>query len=925
MTAEHPNTHRALPSNAAPLQVLEKQIYRGPNLYGYRPMIRIQLQLGALEEYPSNRLPGFTEGLLEQLPTLSQHGCSYGEPGGFVRRLQDGTWLGHITEHVALELQALAGLPVTYGKTRSVRGSPGSYNVVYEQREERVGLLAGMLALRLVNSLLPAELQGLEGLDLLMPVGMNTTLETDSPFDLQRDMAELRLLVRRHALGPTTASLVDEARRRGIPHLRLDDNSLVQLGYGRSQQRIRASITQQTAHIATETAGDKSLTKLLLDRAGLPVPAGAVVLTAEQAVREARRIGYPVVTKPLNGNHGRGVSIDLTTPERVAWGFEQAARHSRHVVVEQQFPGNDHRILVVNGEVVAVAERVPAHVIGDGRRSIRQLVEETNLDPRRGDGHEQVMTKIVIDDHVLALLARQGLTPDSVPQQDEVMVLRDTANLSTGGTAIDRTDVIHPDNVTVARRAALMIGLDVAGIDFITPDITQSVHRTGGGIVEVNAAPGFRMHLQPSVGTPRNVAAPVLDMLFPPGTPCRIPVVAITGTNGKTTTSRMVAHILQHAGKQVGLTTSNGIYLQGERIMSGDTTGPKSAQVILSDPTVEVAVLETARGGILREGLGFDQCQVGAVLNIRPDHLGLKGIETVEDLAFVKGLVVEVVSPSGVSVLNADDPLTARMVKKAGGQIAFFSMEGAVTHPEHLAQHIAAGGIALVREPTLVGDEVVLYRGGQRYPIMLANDIPATLSGAARMNVENALAACAIAVGLDVPVSVIGEALRTFTTSFEQSPGRLNVYEGHPFRVLLDYAHNPDGLMQLSGLVRAMRPQAGRVIGVFGVAGDRRDQDIHEMGTLLAGMFDLLILREDDERRGRPAGEGASLTRDGALAAGLPDEQIQIILDETEAIDAALSSAQPGDLVVILPNRVEEAWQQIQAFQSPSLQVERPA
>ncbi len=901
------------------LRVLERQVYRGPNLYGYRPMIRVKLDLGALEDYPSNALPDFTDRLLAALPTLQEHGCSYGEPGGFVRRLRDGTWLGHIAEHVALELQALAGLPVTYGKTRSVRGEPGVYNVVYEQREERVGQLAGMVALRLVDSLLPQDLQGVQGLDLLMPRGIQTELDPEAPFDLEHDLTELRYLVKRYAFGPTTASLVEEARRRGIPYLRLDDHSLVQFGYGRYGRRVRASITQQTSFIATETASDKALTKQLLDRAGLPVPRGAVVRSAEEAVREAQRLGFPVVTKPLDGNHGRGVSINLESPEQVIWGFKQASAHGRNVVVEQHYTGNDHRVLVVGGKVIAVAERVPAHVVGDGQRSIRALVDETNLDPRRGDGHEQVMTRITLDEHVLDLLARRGLTPDSVPAANEAVFLRDTANLSTGGTAVDRTDVIHPDNAMVARRAALIVGLDVAGIDFITPDISESVFKTGGGIVEVNAAPGFRMHLQPSEGTPRNVAAPVLDSLFPPDVPCRIPVVAITGTNGKSTTSRMVAHILRHTGRMVGLTTSNGIYLGEDRIVDGDTTGPKSAQVILSDPTVEVAVLETARGGILREGLGFDQCQVGAVLNIRPDHLGLKGIETVEDLAFVKGLVVEVVSPGGVSVLNADDPLTAAMARKAGGQIAFFSMEGAVTHPEHLARHIAAGGIALVREPTLVGDELVLYRERERTAVIRANDIPATMYGAARVNVENALAAIAIAVGLDVPIHEIRDALKTFSTSFEQSPGRLNLYEGHPFRVLLDYAHNPDGLAQLGGLLQALRPEGGRVIGVFGVAGDRRDQDILEMGRLLAGMFDELILREDDDRRGRPNGESAELTRQGALAAGLPDEQMRVILDETEAIDAGLRAARPGDLLVLLPNLVEAAWQQMLDFDSAHL------
>ncbi|WP_019587478.1 cyanophycin synthetase [Deinococcus apachensis] len=903
------------PLSTTPQRVLEKQVYRGPNVFGYEPMIRFQLDLGALEEYSSNKLPGFTDRLLDLLPSLETHGCSYREPGGLIRRLRDGTWLGHVTEHVALELQTLAGRRVTYGKTRSVRGRPGVYNVLYAYKEERVGQIAGAVALRLVNSLLPPELQGVEGVGQLLPAGVSN-IDPDSPFDFGAELAELRRLTKRFTLGPTTQSLVSEAERRGIPYLRLDDESLVQLGYGKYQQRIRASITSLTPHIATMTASDKDLTKQLLDRAGLPVPQGVVVRDADEAARAARRLKGPVVTKPLDGNHGRGVSLNLTSEEEVRKGFEEARQHSRDVVVEQYFPGNDHRVLVVNGEVIAVAERVPAHVVGDGGRTIAELVEEVNQDPRRGDGHENVMTRIKLDAHALQLLARSGRSRETVLAQGEMVFLCDTANISTGGTAVDRTDAAHPENITIARRAAQVIGLDVAGIDLISPDITRSVHETGGGIVEVNAAPGFRMHLQPSEGQPRNVAAPVLSMLFPRGTPCRMPIISITGTNGKSTTSRMVAHILRQAGKLVGLTTSNGIYIDGEQILSGDTTGPKSAKVVLSDPNVEVAVLETARGGILREGLGFDRCDVGAVLNIQPDHLGLKGIETVEDLAWVKSLVVEVVTEGGTSVLNADDPLTLRMRKKARGRLALFSMRGGDSCSPELQEHISGGGTAVVREPTALGDELVLYEDSQRIPILRARDIPATLGGFAQVNVQNALAAAAIAVAQHVELPVIRTALSTFTTSFEQSPGRLNLYDGHPFRVILDYAHNPSGLEYLRDLVGHIRPPRGRVIGVMGVAGDRRNEDMRRMGELAAGAFDELIVREDDLRRGRRVGEGARLVTEGALEAGLSPEHLHTILSEPEAVDFALRQARQGDLVVILVTEVEETWRQIRDFDS---------
>jgi cyanophycin synthetase len=715
---------------SGPMRVLERGVYRGPHVYGPTPMVRVQLDLGALEAWPTDRLPGFTDRLLAMLPGLRQHGCCFREPGGLVRRLEEGTWLGHVAEHVALELQSRAGSPVTRGKTRSVRGREGVYNVMYAFREERPALLAGRLALALVDSLLPPELQGVQGLDLVYRDGGD---EPASPaagrFDPEAALAALTRLVRRCELGPTTRSLVREAERRGIPVTRLDDRSLVQLGHGRHQRRLRASITGTCPHVAVEAASDKDLTKALLKEAGVPVPRGAVVRDAEEAVRAAERLGCPVVTKPLDGNHGRGVSIGLATVEEVRLGFEQAARHGSHVLVEEFYRGNDHRILVVGGEVVAVAERVPAHVVGDGEHSVAALIEEVNRDPRRGEGHERVMTRIAVDDHVLGLLARANFTLESVPGAGEVVHLRATANLSTGGTAVDRTDEIHPDNAAIARRAALTIGLDIAGIDFIAPDIARSVRETGGGIVEVNAAPGFRMHLEPFEGRPRDVAEAVVRMLFPHGAPSRIPVIAVTGTNGKSTTTRMVAHVLRRSGLTVGLTSTNGVYVNDERIAAWDASGPASARMVLRDPTVDAAVLETARGGILREGLAFARCDVGAVLNVQDDHLGLKGVDTLEDLARVKSVVVEAVHRDGCSVLNADDPLAAGMADRAGGRVAFFSLRGGEDMPAFLRRHVEEGGLAVVREPTPDGGELVVHHDERRLPLMRAAAIPATLGG----------------------------------------------------------------------------------------------------------------------------------------------------------------------------------------------------
>ena len=870
------------------MRLEETRVYRGPSSYGYRPVIRLTLDLEELEQYPSDKIPGFVDRLLADVPTLDEHGCSYGERGGFVRRLQEGTWFGHIAEHVALELQCLAGTPVTYGKTRGA-GREGVYHVIYSYEEEQVGRRAGDLSLRYLRSILPPSFAAhLPGVDL---------------------KAELETLVRlaeRVALGPSTRSLVEEAKRRNIPTLRLNEQSLVQLGWGVHQQRIQATVTSRTKHIAVEIAQDKQLTSSLLERAGLPVPKHERVRSADEAAEAANDLGYPVVVKPMDLSHGRGVALNLTDEAAVRDAFEKAYDLSSYVLVERYHKGNDHRVLVVDGNVVAVAERVPGHVVGDGTSTIRALVDRVNADPRRGVGHEKVLTRIEIDHQAERLLAHAGHTLDTVLADGEVFMLRSTGNLSTGGTAVDKTDVIHPDNAEIAARAAKVIGLDVAGIDLICEDISKSVREHGGVIVEVNAAPGFRMHVAPTVGTPRNVAAPVIDMLFPNGAPSRIPTAAVTGTNGKTTTSRMVAHILKMSGKRVGLTTTDGIYIAGERILKGDMTGPWSARVVLTDPTVEAAVLETARGGILREGLGWDRCDVGCVLNVSADHLGLSGIETVEDLAFVKRLVVEVVRDNGTSVLNADDPLVRAMASEAEGRIMYFSRSAT---NEHVRRHVREGGRAAVLEQGVNGEMLTIYDGDRHIPVTWTHLIPATFEGKAKFNVENALAAAAIAYSLGASLEHIRQGLRTFTTSFFQAPGRCNVFDEHPFRVIVDYGHNPAAMEKMVELVQGLR--RGRAIGVIQAAGDRRDDDIRALGRVAARGFDVMIAKEDASRRGRAPGEVASLLREGALEGGLADERIFTKLDEPEAVAAALAMAQPGDLVVIFADDVTHTWKQV--------------
>lgn len=888
----------------APLTIVERAVYRGPHLFSALPMVRIQVDLGALEDWPSNRLPGFVDALLERLPGLERHGCSARAPGGFVARLHAGTWLGHVIEHVAIELQNMAGHAVTRGKTRSVKGRPGFYNILYRYLDEAVGIAAGAAAVRLVLALVPPDFQRAVGLDrIAADAGVDAR-------DVAGVVAHLKALARASALGPSTGALVSEARRRGIPVMRLNDQSLIQFGHGRRQQRIRASVTGRTSLIAAELAGHKAEAKQVLADAGLPVPRGVVVRTADEALLAARRLHRPVVAKPLDANHGRGVTTDIVDDETLRAAIDRAAALSRRVIVEEQVPGNDHRILVVDGKMVAVAERVPARVIGDGVHSIRQLVDIVNQDPRRGRGHENMLTRIVPDAAMVALLARGGMTLDSVPFAQQEVRLRGTANLSSGGTAVDRTDAIHPDNIRIAEQAALAIGLDVAGIDLLSPDISRPLRETGGGIVEVNAAPGLRMHLEPSEGLPCAVAEPIVGSLFPVGSRSRIPIFAVTGTNGKSTTVRMLARILCEAGHTVGMTTTSGIYINGHLLMPADASGPKSARVVFRNPIVDVAVLETARGGILREGLAFDRCDVGAVLNVTADHLGLKGIETIEDLAQVKSVVTASVSRRGFSILNADDPMTVKIARHAGGRIVWFSSNGGAAMSAMLQDHVAGGGIAVVRD----GDRVVLHRDGMQTPLMEVSEIPATLDGIAAFNAENAMAAAAMAFAHGVPVDAIRQGLAHFETSFDQSPGRMNIHDEHGFRVIVDYAHNPAALINLGKVVDAMRGPATRAFGMVSIPGDRRDEDLVEMGKLAAGIFDEIMFREAPDGRGRPAGSINALMAQGALAAGMPGHSIHRLKDEEAATRACLQAARPGDLVVLMPTQVEKIWQQVIDF-----------
>ncbi|MES2493338.1 MAG: cyanophycin synthetase [Pseudomonadota bacterium] len=887
-----------------PLRVLEHAVYRGPNLFANRPMIRIQIDLGTLEEWPTNRLPGFTDRLLAALPGLLDHGCSFRRPFGLVERLREGTWLGHVIEHVALELQALTGAGTTRGKTRSVFGRKGCYNILFVYEDEGCGVAAGSFAIQLVAALLPEHFRRVEALGRL-----RQPLLAD-PLDIPTVLARLRGSYARPPLGPTTRALVDAARKRNIPAVRLDQHSLVQLGQGSRQKRIRASMTGATSFVGVNIAGNKQLTRDLLAQASLPVPKGGVVPTEDEALALARRLGWPVVVKPLDGNHGRGVTIGVADETMLRAAFNVAQRHSRKVIVEQQLAGRDFRILVIAGQVAAVAERRPAHVIGDGQSSIRALVGRENRDPRRGTGHANALTRIVCDAAVLAVLARAGMDLDSVPAAGQAVYLRDTANLSTGGAAIDRTDDIHPANAAVAVQAAAVTGLDVCGIDFLSPDIALPVACTGGGIVEVNAAPGLRMHLAPSEGTARDVAAPVIGALFPRGARARIPILAVTGTNGKSTTVRMVGRILRCAGLNVGMTTTTGLYHNEHLMKRSDASGPRSARSVLANPCVDVAVLETARGGILREGLGFDRCDIGAVLNVTEDHLGLLGIDRLEQLAEVKGVVARAVHRRGAAVLNADDPLCRRITRSVRGQTIWFSLCGGAERPGFIGDHLARGGTAVVLEH----EAIVLHRADARTTVTTVAQVPSTLAGAARFNTANALAATAICVGAGIAPERIREGLQAFNSSFEDNPGRLNVHDVHGVKFIVDYAHNPAALRALGGLLHTLRRQHRRVMGMVSIPGDRRDDDIAAMGALAAGLFDEIVFREAPDGRGRATGEVNAMMTASALAAGMDVHCVHRVLDEIDAAEHLLRLARPGDLVVLLPTAIEGVWSRVLGY-----------
>ncbi|HVF29868.1 MAG TPA: cyanophycin synthetase [Pyrinomonadaceae bacterium] len=880
------------------MQILEIRTLRGPNYWsGYwKKLIIMRLDIEEYEDKPTDKILDFHERMTEVLPSIISHGCSYQEEGGFLRRVKEGTWGGHVIEHFALELQTLAGMDTGYGRTRET-DERGIYNVVFSYHEEEVGRFAARAAVRLF-------LEMAEG----KPVDEIKKSVAD---DVQR-MREIREEVR---FGPSTGSLVEEAQNRDIPFIRLNDQSLVQLGYGVHQKRIQATTTANTNMIAVDIAANKHATKKLLGDMGVPVPKGFRIRDKDELKTTLENVGYPVVIKPLDGNHGKGATVGINDYEHAEIAFDKAQEYSRWVIIEKQLQGADFRALIVNNRLIAVAERIPAHIVGDGEHTIEELIAITNSDPRRGYGHENVLTNIEIDGQTLRCIRSKGYELDTVLAKDEVLHLKTTANISTGGTAIDRTDEVHPMNVFLFERIARIIGLDVAGVDIIAPNVSEPLAENGGGIIEVNAAPGFRMHLAPSEGIGRNVAEHVLDMLFPRGTPSRIPIVAITGTNGKTTTTRLIAHVLKGAGRTVGFTTTDGTYIGNQQIVQGDNTGPVSAQLVLKDPTVDVAVLETARGGIIRSGLGFDYCDIGVVTNVAADHLGLKDVNTLEDLARVKSVVPRAVSRRGFAVLNAEDPHVYKMREMVEGHCVYFSMD---ENNEHIQRQARRGRISCVYE----NGYVTILKGQWKVRIEKVSNIPLTYGGRAEFMVQNVVAATLACFVHGVSIEDLRVGLTTFNAGTAQTPGRLNFVEIGGVTVLMDYAHNPAGMRGLVKFVTKL-PNKYRTCVLNGT-GDRRDDDIREFAQLAGENFDRIVIRRGNYLRGRTDEEMFALLQEGVEQSG-KSPQVRVIPESREAIAHAIKNGRKGELVVTLADRVPDDIRYVQEIRDELLEKQKQA
>ncbi len=853
---------------------------RGPNYWSItrHKLIAVVLELHEMDNVHTNEIAGFFERLEKMFPGLSGYRRSSMEPSDFFGRAGEGMLMNEVVEYIALEIQSLAGMKVAFGRT-GYYGEKGVYNVVFAYEEEEVGQYAAEAAVRICESLIRQE-----------------------EYDINPDIKKMEEIRSRVRLGPSTLSIINEASSRNIPWIRLNKFSLFQLGYGANQKRIQATITSETSNIAVSLACDKVETKYLLEQSQIPVPVGEILSKEEHLKEVIDEIGFPLVTKPLNGNHGRGVTINIQTWDEALQGFRTAQEISQYVMVERHTIGNDYRLLVINNKFVAAAKRIPAHVKGDGKRSVRELIEKVNSDPRRGVGHEQVLTRISLDESTLKILSAQGLSPDSILEKDRKLYLKQTANLSTGGTSKDVTDIVHPENIFMAERIATIIGLDICGIDIMAKDIKEPIVNTGGVVLEVNAGPGFRMHLNPGSGLPRNVAAPVIDKLFPNNTTGTIPIISVTGTNGKTTTTRLIAHLAKQEGYKVGYTTSDGVYIQNRLLMKGDCTGPVSTQFVLKDPTVNFAVLECARGGLLRSGLGFNNCDIGIVTNVSEDHLGLNGIHSVEQLAKVKSIIPESVRHDGYAILNADDDLVYEMRRRVVSKVALFSMD---ENNPRIKKMQEEGGLTAIYE----NGYITICRGEWKLRVTKAINIPITFGGKAKFMIQNVLPAVLAAHIKGISLNDIEVALQTFLPSPSQTPGRLNLFQFRNFQLLMDYAHNPSGMKALKEFTDEI--EATYKVGIITGVGDRKKEDMIELGKISAEMFDEVIIRQDQHLRGRSADEIIGYLKEGINQYD-PSMIPLIIKDEKEAVTYAIENARKGSLIVICSEMIKEVTRRIQ-------------
>jgi cyanophycin synthetase len=859
------------------MKILGIQVLRGPNIWSInrKKLIQMRLDLEELEQRPTNVIEGFRERIEKLIPSLQTHRCSKGAPGGFLTRVEEGTWMGHVIEHIALEIQTLAGMDTGFGRTRQTK-TEGIYNVVFSYLEEKAGVYAAEASVNIAEALI-----------------------NDKEYDLEHDIQRMRELRESERLGPSTGSIVDEAIARDIPWIRLNKSSLVQLGYGKNQVRFRATMTERTSSIAVDIAGNKDETKRLLSDAAIPVAKGVTASTLDDVHDAIKRVGFPLVFKPLDGNHGKGATINVKNEEEAIAAFHYAKEYSRRIIVEKFITGHDFRVLVIDHKMVAAALRVPAHVKGDGKSTVQELIDKENEDPRRGYGHENVLTEITVDRDTEDLLEKKGYTLETVSPKGEIVYLKSTANLSTGGTSIDVTDQVHPQNVFNCERISRIVGLDICGIDIMAQNLTEPLTENGGVVLEVNAAPGFRMHLAPSEGLPRNVAAPVIDMLYPPGKSARIPIIAVTGTNGKTTTTRLIAHIVKNNGSRVGFTTSDGIYVQNTLLMKGDTTGPFSAEFILKDPTVEVAVLETARGGILRAGLGFNKCDIGVVTNIQEDHLGISDIDTLEDLTRVKAVIIGAVKRSGWAVLNADNAYCLKIAQSADCNVAYFSMDE--KNPV-IREHSKKGGISAIYE----NGYVTIKKGDWKIRVEKATHIPLTFNGSVDFMIQNVLAATLTTFLWGYKTEDIRMSLETFIPSAAHTPGRMNVFKFKEFKILVDFAHNPDGFNGIKAYLQTVA--ATEHVGVISGTGDRRDEDIIETARIAAQMFDKVVICQEKYLRGRKQQELIDLLLKG-LKEIKPNIPIEINNNGEDCMKNLVKNAKSGSFITILSDTIDNAIQ----------------